>query len=78
MSAHPYTDTRIQCDAPGCLSSVFGGHLDGTDTTARTVRRIIRRRGWLVGLPEPGMFGSGTSGQRLDYCPEHRDLGMVK
>lgn len=65
MSAHRYTDSRIDCDHPGCVRSEFASHLDLTDATATNARAVLERCGWQVGISD----GHGT---RMDFCPEHK------
>jgi hypothetical protein len=64
MSAHRYTDCRIDCDQPGCPRSEFASHLDLMDATAGNARKVLARRGWKVGVSD----GHGIT---MDFCPEH-------
>lgn len=65
MSAHRLTDCRIDCDEPGCGQSEFAGLLTPADLTAAEARKVLKARGWQVGIPD----GHGT---RMDFCPEHK------
>jgi len=67
MSAHRYTDCRIDCDYPDCGQSEFAGNLNTMAPTAANARTILQARGWKVGIPAPELGDR----QRADYCPEH-------
>lgn len=65
MSAHRYTDCRIDCDHPGCGKCEFAGHFTVEATTAAEARRALKRAGWTVGV-------KSDDGERKDFCPAHK------
>ncbi len=75
MSASSYTDWRIGCDQGGCTAEAWSSQIGLMDGTAASVRKILRRRGWLVNIPNPS---PGGSPRRLDYCPNHKGLELAR
>ena len=71
MSAHRYTDCRVDCDHEGCGRSEFGGNLSLMEPTAAETRRVLKRRGWLVDVPAH----PADDRRRLDFCPAHKTQG---
>ena len=72
MSAHRYTDCRIDCDHPGCGRTEFAGNLSLMEPTAAELRKVLKRRGWRVAILVPlAMPDDGERSLRKDFCPEH-------
>lgn len=66
MSAHRFTDCRIDCDYLGCNRSVFASQFTVMDPTAAEVRKLLKAQGWKTGIDS-----GEVRAPRKDYCPEH-------
>lgn len=74
MSATSWTDWTVSCDAEEGCGESLGTHETDCGTaaapgTAADVRRVLRRRGWAVSVPD-----SAGGRRRKDFCPAHRPL----
>ena len=75
MSAFSHTDWTVICngtneDGTPCAAYGRTDEIDRMDTTtARGVRRVLKRHGWLVGVPAEG---TRRGRRRLDFCPDHK------
>jgi hypothetical protein len=69
VSAHRYTDSRIDCDHEGCGRSEFASSLGVGEPKAARARKILKARGWQVCVPVTDEYGEA---RRADYCPEHK------
>jgi hypothetical protein len=64
MSVTSHTVHTVRCDGPSCPSQ---GRTDVFEVgTATQLRKILKKRGWLVNCPDD------ETGRRKDYCPRHR------
>jgi hypothetical protein len=71
VSTFSHTDWTVICDHPGCGASERTDQLDMQNGTATEVRKVLRRRGWLVAVSRPEM-------RPVDFCPDHKGLEMVR
>jgi hypothetical protein len=69
VSAHRYTDCRIDCDRQDCGRSEFASLLGLMEPTAAEARRILKARGWQVNVSAQD---EGGGWWRADYCPLHK------
>jgi hypothetical protein len=69
VSASSFIDWCITCD--GCGLIVWASQwINALDNSATALRKILRKRGWLVSLPKSeDHFEVRHVGSRLDYCP---------
>jgi hypothetical protein len=74
MSTFSHTDWTVICngttDGWPCGKSERTDALDLRDgSTAADVRRVLKRRGWAVNVPNPDQ---DALLRRLDFCPDHK------
>lgn len=76
MSADSFTDHRISCNWPECTAERWGSQTGLRDRfTAADVRKVLKKRGWLVSVrqdPALGIPMPGDKRKRLDFCPVHK------
>ena len=71
MSTFSHTGWTVICNQGNCGAQDRTDTLGLRDGTAADVRRILKRRGWAVNIPNPS---PGGRPKRLDFCPEHAYL----
>lgn len=77
MSTFSYTDWTVICNGrDGDQACMEQGRTDIFDlqdgSTAADVRKILKREGWVVNVPNPDRE---SRIRRLDFCPKHKPEG---
>lgn len=79
MSAFPHTGWTVICngetDGRPCPKSERTDTLDLMDGTAADVRRVLKRWGWAISVPNPD---PDSVLRRLDFCPDHKPPRPVR
>jgi hypothetical protein len=78
VTAYSYTDWHVCCDKEGCGHRAGSGDIPwtgGSTPTATEIRRVLRQRGWQVGVlcgPADDDETGSRRHPRRDFCPDHK------